>query len=106
MNWRGTADAPRTHKAKPTTAAARAHINTARKYSRAGKLPSQLKQPRSYRTRSDLLPTTAGYRLILNATAQCKLKPFGAVRPTSGRYQLGQLRTLPPDCALACPTWP
>lgn len=36
-------------------AAARAgmHVNTARKYTRAGKLPSQLKQPRTYRTRPD-----------------------------------------------------
>src|SRR5215208_3499033 len=44
------------HKGKTQEqAAARAgmHPNTARKYTRAGKLPSQLKQPRTYRTRSD-----------------------------------------------------
>ena len=44
------------HKGKTQAqAAARAgmHPNTARKYQRRGALPSQLKQPRTYRTRSD-----------------------------------------------------
>jgi hypothetical protein len=80
-------------------AAARAgmHPNTARKYEQAGKLPSQLRQPRSYRTRPD--PFAADWPWV-----QAHLERDSAIQAHTlfallldlhpGRYQSGQLRTL------------
>ena len=80
-------------------AAARAgmHPNTARKYEQAGKLPSQLHQPRSYRTRPD--PFEADWPWV-----QAHLERDSAIQAHTlfallldlhpGRYQSGQLRTL------------
>ena len=88
------------HKGKTQEqAAARAgmHVNTARKYTRAGKLPSQLKQPRTYRTRAD--PFADDWPWV-----QAHLERDSAVQAQTlfallcdqhpGRYQPGQLRTL------------
>ena len=80
-------------------AAARAGMSvpTARKYLRAGKLPSQLKQPRSYRTRPD--PFADDWPWV-----QAHLERDSAIQAQTlfallceqhpGRYQAGQLRTL------------
>lgn len=80
-------------------AAARAgmSIRTARKYEQLGKLPSQLKQPRDYRTRPN--PFAEDWPWI---TAQLERDPalqattlfglLGGEHP--GRYQASQLRTL------------
>ena len=101
------------HKGKTQEqAAARAgmHPNTARKYTRAGKLPSQLKQPRTYRTRSD--PFADDWPWV-----QAHLERDSAVQAQTlfallcdqhpGRYQVGPTPHPPaPDCALARPTWP
>ena len=80
-------------------AAARAgmSVRTLRKYEQLGKLPSQLKQPRDYRTRPN--PFEADWPWI---TAQLGRDPalqattlFGLlVREHPGRYQASQLRTL------------
>jgi hypothetical protein len=80
-------------------AAARAgmSVRTARTYERLGRLPSQLKQPRRYRTRPD--PFADDWSWVasqlerdpaLQATTLFAL--LGARHP--GRYQAGQLRTL------------
>jgi hypothetical protein len=80
-------------------AAARAgmSVRTARTYERLGQLPSQLKQPRSYRTRPD--PFAADWPWVvsqlerddaLQATTLFAL--LGTLHP--GRYQSGQVRTL------------
>src|SRR5438876_7039949 len=80
-------------------AAARAgmSVRTARTYERLGQLPSQLKQPRSYRTRPD--PFEAAWPWVvsqlerdaaLQATTLFAL--LGTLHP--GRYQAGQVRTL------------
>src|SRR5947207_10774230 len=80
-------------------AAARANMSapTARKYLRAAKLPSQLKQSRSYRTRSD--PFDGDWPWV-----QAQLERDNALQSQTlfallcetnpGRYQPGQLRTL------------
>jgi hypothetical protein len=80
-------------------AAARANMSapTARKYLRAAKLPSQLKQPRGYRTRSD--PFDADWPWV-----QAQLERDNALQSQTlfallceanpGRYQPSQLRTL------------
>ena len=80
-------------------AAARAGMSvpTARKYLRAGKLPSQLKQPRAYRTRP--IPFAADWPWV-----QAHLERDSALQAQTlfallceqhpGRYQPGQLRTL------------
>lgn len=94
------------HKGKTQEqAAARAgmHPNTARKYTRAGKLPSQLKQPRTYRTRSD--PFADDWPWV-----QAHLERDSAVQAHTlfallcdqhpDRYQEGQLRTLQRRVAL------
>jgi hypothetical protein len=94
------------HKGKTQhQAAARAgmHPNTARKYTRAGKLPSQLKQPRTYRTRSD--PFADDWPWV-----QAHLERDSAIQAQTlfallcdqhpGRYQAGQLRTLQRRIAL------
>jgi hypothetical protein len=86
-------------------AAARAgmHPNTARKYIRAGTLPSHLKQPRTYRTRTD--PFADDWPWV-----QAHLERDSAVQAQTlfallcdqhpGRYQSGQLRTLQRRIAL------
>jgi hypothetical protein len=94
------------HKGKTQAqAAARAgmHPNTARKYTRAGKLPSQLKQPRTYRTRRD--PFADDWPWV-----QAHLERDSAVQAQTlfallcdqhpGRYQVEQLRTLQRRIAL------
>jgi hypothetical protein len=80
-------------------AAARAGMSvpTARKYLRAGKLPSHLKAPRTYRTRPN--PFAADWPWV-----QAQLERDAALQATTlfdllcerypGRYQLNQLRTL------------
>ena len=80
-------------------AAARAGMSvpTARKYLRAGRLPSQLKAPRTYRTRTD--PFAADWPWI-----QAQLERDSALQAQTlfallcdlhpGRYRAGQLRTL------------
>ena len=82
-----------------TQAAARAgmHANTARKYEQRGALPSQLKQPRTYRTRPD--PFVDDWPWV-----QAHLERDSAVQAHTlftllcdqhpDRYQPGQLRTL------------
>jgi len=94
------------HKGKTQAqAAARAgmHPNTARKYQRRGALPSQLKQPRTYRTRSD--PFADDWPWV-----QAHLERDSAVQAHTlfallceqhpERYQEGQLRTLQRRIAL------
>ncbi len=80
-------------------AAARAGMSerTARKYERAGALPSQMKRPRTHRTRPD--PFAADWPWIvaqLERDAALQAKTLFALlqeqRP--GRYTAGQLRTL------------
>ena len=80
-------------------AAARAgmHPNTARKYERAGQLPSQLRQPRTYRTRSD--PFAADWpwvqaHLERDSAIQAQTLFALLVEQHPERYQAGQLRTL------------
>ena len=80
-------------------AAARAGmgVRTARRYARHGQLPSQLKQPRRYRTRPN--PFAEDWPWIVS-----QLERDGALQATTlftllaeqhpGRYQAGQLRTL------------
>jgi transcriptional regulator with XRE-family HTH domain len=80
-------------------AAARAgmSVRTLRRYERRGKLPSQLQQPRTYRTRPS--PFEADWPWI---TAQLERDPalqgttlFGLLQELHpGRYQQSQLRTL------------
>jgi hypothetical protein len=80
-------------------AAARAgmSVRTARSYERRGKLPSQLKQPRSYRSRPD--PFAEDWPWVV---AELERDPalqgqtlFGLLcERHPGRYQAGQLRTL------------
>jgi hypothetical protein len=94
------------HKGKTQAqAAARAgmHPNTARNYQQRGALPSQLKQPRTYRTRSD--PFADDWPWV-----QAHLERDSAVQAQTlfallcdqhpGRYQVGQLRTLQRRIAL------
>lgn len=86
-------------------AAARAgmHTNTARKYEQRGALPSQLKEPRSYRTRPN--PFEADWPWV---QAQLERDPalqadtlFAALlREHPNRYQPGQIRTLQRHIAL------
>ena len=80
-------------------AAARANMSapTARKYLRAAKWPSQLKQPRSYRTRSD--PFDADWPWVqahLERDSALQAQTLFALlcERAPGRYQDGQLRTL------------
>ena len=86
-------------------AAARAgmHANTARKYSRAGKLPSQLKQPRTYRTRPDPFaddwPWVQEW-LERDSALQAHTLFALLLERQPGRYQQGQLRTLQRRIAL------
>jgi transcriptional regulator with XRE-family HTH domain len=80
-------------------AAARAgmHPNTVRKYERAGQLPSQLRQPRTYRTRLD--PFAADWpwvqaHLERDSAIQAQTLFALLVEQHPERYQSGQLRTL------------
>jgi hypothetical protein len=84
---------------KQKLAAARAGMceRTARKYERSGKLPSQMKQPRTHRTRED--PFAQDWPWV---EAQIQEDPALQVKTLfallceafPGRYQEGQLRTL------------
>jgi hypothetical protein len=80
-------------------AAARAGMSerTARKYEQAGALPSQLKQPRTHRTRPDpfleVWPWIIG-QLERDAALQAKTLFDLLCVQHPGRYQAGQLRTL------------
>src|ERR1700738_61382 len=72
-------------------------VRTARTYERLGQLPSQLKQPRRYRTRPD--PFEADWPWVVT-----QLERDGALQATTlfpllrtlnpGRYQAGEVRTL------------
>ena len=80
-------------------AAARAgmSVRTARTYERLGQLPSQLKQPRRYRTRPD--PFEADWPWVVKQLerddALQATTLFGLLRTLNpGRYQAGQVRTL------------
>lgn len=94
------------HKGKTQEqAAARAgmHANTARKYEQAGQLPSQLKQPRRYRTRLD--PFTEDWPWVqahLERDSALQAQTLFALlcERSPGRYQPGQLRTLQRRIAL------
>ena len=86
-------------------AAARAgmHPNTVRKYERQAQLPSQLRQPRTYRTRSDPFAedwpwVQAHLERDSAVQAQTLFAILSAQYP--GRYQAGQLRTLQRRIAL------
>ena len=82
-----------------TQAAASANLRSRRtvaKYERQGKLPSELKRPRRYRTRSD--PFEADWSTVVemledapDLEAKALFEWLCERRP--GRYQLGQLRT-------------
>jgi hypothetical protein len=88
------------HKGKTQAqAAAKAsmHVNTARKYERAGQLPSQLRQPRTYRTRTN--PFAADWAWVedhLRRDSALQAHTLFALLATQhpGRYRPGQLRTL------------
>jgi hypothetical protein len=80
-------------------AAARASMSvpTARKYLRAGKLPSQLKQPRAYRTRPDPFADDWPWvqaQLERDSALQAQTLFALLCEQHPGRYQPGQLRTL------------
>jgi hypothetical protein len=73
------------------------HRNTARRYVEAGKLPSELREPRSWRTRED--PFTEDWPWIverLEAAPELEAKALfeHLVTAEPDRYQEGQLRTL------------
>jgi hypothetical protein len=72
------------------------HRNTARKYVAAGKTPSQLRQPRTWRTREDPFAEdwqeVAG-RLVDAPELEAKALFEDLMRRRPGRYQEGQLRT-------------
>lgn len=86
-------------------AAARAgmHPNTARKYERRGALPSQLKEPRTYRTRpnpfEDDWPWVQA-QLERDPALQADTLFAELCRQNPERYQMGQLRTLQRHIAL------
>src|SRR6266542_1844442 len=80
-------------------AAARAgmSVRTARKYERAGTLPSQLKQPRTHRTRPNPFADDWAWvcaQLERDPAIQAKTLFAEWVQRTPSRYQPGQLRTL------------
>src|SRR5499427_5290641 len=82
-----------------TQAAARAgmSVRTARTYERRGQLPSQLKQPRTYRTRPN--PFEADWPWVVKQLerddALQATTLFGLLTTLNpGRYQAGQVRTL------------
>lgn len=70
---------------------------TARKYIAAGKLPSELKQPRTWRTREDPFESDwAAIREMLEAAPELEAVTVfdHLLAQAPGRYQDGQLRTL------------
>ncbi len=72
-------------------------VRTARKYERLAKLPSQLKQPRTHRTRPN--PFDADWpwvvaQLACDPALQAKTLFAELVQQYPGRYQPNQLRTL------------
>ena len=72
-------------------------VPTARKYLRAGKLPSQLKAPRSYRTRPDPFATDWPWvqaQLARDPALQAKTLFALLCDRAPGRYQPNQLRML------------
>jgi transposase len=84
---------------KQKLAAARAGMceRTARKYEKAGKLPSQMKKPRTHRTRTD--PFVQDWPWVESQITQdpaLQVKTLFALlcETFPGRYQEGQLRTL------------
>lgn len=87
-------------------AAARANLRsrqTVAKYERLGRLPSELKEPRAYRTRSD--PFAADWSAVeelLTRAPELEAKTLfeWLTEQQPGRYQAGQLRTLQRRVAL------
>jgi transposase len=84
---------------KQKVAAARAGMceRTARKYEKAGRLPSQMKKPRTHRTRTD--PFVQDWPWVESQITQdpaLQVKTLFALlcETFPGRYQEGQLRTL------------
>jgi len=80
-------------------AAARAGVSerTARKYQQAGQLPSQMKQPRTHRTRDNpFAPDWAWVEAQIRDDPALQTKTLFALLCAAfpGRYQEGQLRTL------------
>ncbi len=78
-------------------AAARAgmSVHTIRRYERRGRLPSQLKQPRTYRTRASPFNDDWAWIVSLKLTRRCRRRrcsDYSKRRP--GGYQDGQMRTL------------
>src|SRR5215210_4342477 len=72
-------------------------VRTARKYERLGKLPSQLKQPRTHRTRPN--PFQADWPWVVaqlerDPALQTKTLFSELCQLFPGRYQPNQLRTL------------
>ena len=85
--------------AKQKLAAARAGMceRTARKYEKAGKLPSQMKKPRSHRTRTDPFEQDWPWveaQIARDPALQVKTLFALLCAAFPGRYQEGQLRTL------------
>lgn len=80
-------------------AAAKANVNsrkTVAKYEQAGRLPSELKQPRSYRTRQDPFETDwSEMEQMLAAAPELEATALfdWLCRQKPGKYQEGQLRT-------------
>jgi transcriptional regulator with XRE-family HTH domain len=80
-------------------AAARAgmSVRTARKYERAGSLPSHLKQPRTHRTRPNPFADDWAWvvaQLERDSAIQAKTLFAELAQRTPDRYHKGQLRTL------------
>lgn len=72
------------------------HRNTARRYLEAGKLPSELKQPRTWRTREDPFATDweeITHRLAEAPELEARTLFEDLMQRRPGRYQEGQLRT-------------
>lgn len=72
------------------------HRNTARRYVEAGQLPSELKQPRSWRTREDPFAEDweeIAQRLTEAPELEARTLFEDLARRRPGRYQEGQLRT-------------
>lgn len=89
----------RTKGVSQKVAAARAGVSerTARKYEQAGKLPSQMKQPRTHRTRDNPFATDWPWveaQVRGDPALQTKTLFASPCAAYPGRYQAGQLRTL------------
>ena len=73
------------------------HRNTGSKYLRAGKVPSELRQPRTWRTRTDPFEQDweeIAERLVDAPGLEAKALFEDLCERFPGRYQEGQLRTL------------